>query len=94
MRIWLNDRLVLDKWNARGLQFYSVEAPFEAGRKMPVKIEYINKTGAAACMLVSDFGNSDQIDKVKEFVSGADLVLGMMKSWLVKIVTCLPFIYL
>ena len=75
VRIWLNDRLVLDKWNARGLQFYSVEVPFEAGRKMPVKIEYINKTGAAACMLVSDFGNSDQIDKVKEFVSGADLVL-------------------
>lgn len=75
VRIWLNDRLVLDKWNARGLQFYSVEASFEAGRKMPIKIEYINKTGAAACMLVSDFGNSDQIDKVKEFVSGADLVL-------------------
>ena len=30
VRIWLNDRLVLDKWNARGLQFYSVEVPFEA----------------------------------------------------------------
>lgn len=75
VRIWLDGHLVLDKWNARGLQFYSVEALFGAGRKMPIRIEYINRTGAAACMLVSDFGNSNQIDKVKDFVSGADLVL-------------------
>lgn len=75
VRIWLNDSLALDKWDVHGLQFYNVEASLKAGRKMPVKIEYVNRTGAATCILVSDFGNLAQLKKVKEFVAGADLVL-------------------
>lgn len=36
------------------------------GKKIPIKIEYINRIGAATCILVSDFGNINQIDKVKK----------------------------
>lgn len=75
VRIWLEDHLVLDKWDAHGLQFYSVEALFRADQKMPVRIEYVNRTGTATCMLVSDFGNLDRIKEVKDFVADADLVL-------------------
>lgn len=75
IRMWLEDHLVLDKWDAHGLQFYSVESLFRADRKVPVKIEYVNRTGAATCMLVSDFGNRARLQAVKDFVAGADLVL-------------------
>lgn len=75
VRVWLEGRLVLDKWDAHGLQFYSVETTFGAERKMSVRIEYINRTGASTCMMVSDFGNSARIREVKEFVTDADLVL-------------------
>lgn len=75
VRVWLNGSLVLDEWNAHGLQYYSVEVLLENGKKIPIKIEYINRIGAATCILVSDFGNINQIDKVKKIVSRADLVL-------------------
>lgn len=75
VRIWLENRLILDEWDAHGLQFYSVETLFDTGRKLPVRIEYVNRTGAATCMLVSDFGNLAEIEKVKSFVAEADLVL-------------------
>jgi len=52
-----------------------VEVLLENGKKIPIKIEYINRIGAATCILVSDFGNINQIDKVKKIVSRADLVL-------------------
>lgn len=79
VRIWLNEQLIIDKWNAKGLHFYETTYKFNQDL-VPIKIEYINRTGAATCTLVSDFGNLDKIENIKKEVAKSDLVLMALGS--------------
>lgn len=75
VRMWINNKLVVNQWESEGLQYYSINVPFSSKQLVPIKIEYVDRTGAAACFLVSDFGNSARMKKVVDFASKADLVL-------------------
>ena len=77
-RVWLDNQLVLDKWNEHGLHVYDIKLPLGANGKIAIRVEYVNRSGAATCMLVSDSGNKKQIKAVKELVSNVDLVLAVM----------------
>lgn len=79
VRLWLNNKLVIDKWDAEGLHFYDTTYLFNK-ELVSIKIEYVNRTGAATCILVSDFGNLDKIEKVKAEIAKADLVLMALGS--------------
>lgn len=80
VRLWLNNKLVVDQWEVEGLQYYSVSIPVRANQLISMQIEYIDRTGDATCFLVSDFGNDIQMKKVADFVSKADLVLVALGS--------------
>lgn len=75
VRMWLGDQLIVDQWDVEGLQYYPVVLPASRNQAVSIKIEYVDRTGAAACFLVSDFGNDAQMKKVANFVAKADLVL-------------------
>lgn len=40
IRLWLNDRLLLDDWRGQGLSYYQVEADLRAGEPYALRIEY------------------------------------------------------
>lgn len=79
IRLWLNNQLIIDKWDSKGLHFYDATFSFNQ-EPVSVKIEYVNRTGAATCILVSDFGNLDKIEKIKTEIAKSDLVLMALGS--------------
>ena len=96
VRIWLDGVLVLDEWDAHGLHYYTAKVPLKEGKKLPLKVEYVNRTGDATCILTSDFSHLPQVERIKKAISGKDLVLVALGSdWrLARENRDLPSIYL
>lgn len=75
IRLWLNNKLLIDNWECKGLKYYETSYTFTSEELIPVTIEYTNNSGAATCALVSDFGNFNRIESIKNEIAKSDLVL-------------------
>lgn len=51
VRLWVNGQLIIDKWSVSGLKEYSGSINLVAGQFYDIKMEYADKTGAAAAQL-------------------------------------------
>ena len=51
VRLWVNGRLLIDKWNNRGVTEYSATIALTAGQKYAIKMEYFDDDYAALAQL-------------------------------------------
>jgi outer membrane protein OmpA-like peptidoglycan-associated protein len=49
IRLWVNERLLLDDWRDQGLNYYQVAVDLHAGQAYPVRLDYCQAT-AATCV--------------------------------------------
>ena len=96
IRIWMDGVLILDEWDSHSLHYYTAKVQLEKGKAIPLKVEYVNRTGAATCILTSDFSHLERMEDIKKTISGKDLVLVALGSdWkLARENRDLPSIYL
>lgn len=88
-RLYVDGKLLIDSWNARGAQTDLVELVLEAGKEYAIKAEYFDNSGDAVAKLywkTPDIGNKDRLSLFGEAgkaVSNSDMaiaVLGINKS--------------
>lgn len=85
VRMWLNDKMVVDEWHNRGATTDQVKITMEAGKAYPIKLEYFDNGGDAICKLLwevpstsSDFYGEDKLAaKTSDYVIA---VMGINKS--------------
>jgi hypothetical protein len=51
VRLWIADKLVIDQWKGEGGQFSSDKIHLDAGKKIPIKLEYTSPNGFMNCHL-------------------------------------------
>jgi regulation of enolase protein 1 (concanavalin A-like superfamily) len=51
VRLWVNDRLVVDRWSPHSVTEFSGSIPMTAGQKVSLRLEYFEQTGQAVCAL-------------------------------------------
>ncbi|MEN6326640.1 MAG: PA14 domain-containing protein [Syntrophomonas sp.] len=60
VRMWIDDNLVLDKWEAASNVLHEVSIPMENGKFYKIKVEYNDLYGSATCVL---YWKSDAEDR-------------------------------
>ncbi|MGQ1947739.1 glycoside hydrolase family 3 C-terminal domain-containing protein [Geofilum sp. OHC36d9] len=80
IRLWLNDKLVVDEWHNRGTTTDQVDIKMEAGKKYAIKLEYFDNGGDAICQLLWKVpGNSgDLYEEDKQAAQTSDYVIAVM----------------
>lgn len=81
VRLWLNDKLVVDEWHNRGTTTNQVDIKMEAGKKYAIKLEYFDNGGDAICQLLWKVPNDDDKDLYEEDREAArtsDYVIAVM----------------
>lgn len=66
IRLWLNDKLVIDSWYNRGATTDQVEIEMKADNKYSIKLEYFDNGGDAICQLFWEVPNSKGLDIYEE----------------------------
>jgi outer membrane protein OmpA-like peptidoglycan-associated protein len=51
IRLWVNERLLLDDWRDQGLSYYQVAIELRAGQAYPVRLDYCQATAATRVRL-------------------------------------------
>jgi len=51
VRLWVNERLLLDDWRDQGLNYYQVAVDLHAGQAYPVRLDYCQATAATRVRL-------------------------------------------
>jgi hypothetical protein len=51
VRVWVNEKLVIDQWNGEGGEFTSEPVALTAGQRIPFKVEYASPNGFMLCRL-------------------------------------------
>ena len=51
VRLWIDDRLVIDQWRGEGGDYSSDKIPMVAGKKVPIRLEYTSPNGFMLCRL-------------------------------------------
>jgi len=51
IRLWVNERLLLDDWRDQGLNYYQVAVDLHAGQAYPVRLDYCQATAATRVRL-------------------------------------------
>lgn len=52
VRLWVNDKLLVDKWQGQGTTEWSGEIALEAGKRYDIKMEYFQGSGGAVARLL------------------------------------------
>ena len=80
IRLWLNNKLVVDEWHKRGATTDQVDINMEAGKKYAIKLEYFDNGGDAICQLLWEVpSNTDDIYREdKEAAKSSDYVIAVM----------------
>ncbi|MBJ2175904.1 glycoside hydrolase family 3 C-terminal domain-containing protein [Aureibaculum sp. A20] len=80
IRLWLNNKLVVDEWHNRGATTDQVKINMEAGEKYAIKLEYFDNGGDAICQLLWEVPNSteDIYQEDKEAAKSSDYVIAVM----------------
>jgi hypothetical protein len=87
VRLWLNDTLLIDKWNNTSLTEYSTNLNLVAGLQYPIKIEYYNSGTPTAILSWSSANQPKQIvpsvrltpstEMAADTIGGFDLMQGL-----------------
>ena len=51
IRVWINDKLVIDAWKNQGTTEYSYSLPMTAGARVPIRVEYFEGVSGAVAQL-------------------------------------------
>lgn len=81
VRLWLNDKLVIDSWYNRGATTDQVEFEMEADKKHSIKLEYFDNGGDAICQLLWEVPRNEKLDffaEDKKAVTESDYVIAVM----------------
>ena len=80
VRLWLNNKLVVDEWHNRGMTTDQVEIVMEAGEKYAIKLEYFDNGGDAICQLLWEVPTliDDLYAEDKAVARGSDYVIAVM----------------
>ncbi|MDO7138630.1 glycoside hydrolase family 3 C-terminal domain-containing protein [Algibacter lectus] len=80
VRLWLNNKLVVDEWHNRGMTTDQVEIPMEAGEKYAIKLEYFDNGGDAICQLLWEVPTltDDLYAEDKAVARASDYVIAVM----------------
>ncbi|MCG9793167.1 glycoside hydrolase family 3 protein [Flavobacterium algicola] len=80
VRLWLNDKLVVDQWHNRGMTTDQVALTMEAGKKYALKLEYFDNGGDAMCQLLWEVPSlsNDLYEEDKEVAKASDYVIAVM----------------
>lgn len=80
VRLWLNNKLVVDEWHNRGMTTDQVEIEMEAGEKYAVKLEYFDNGGDAICQLLWEVPTltDDLYAEDKAVARASDYVIAVM----------------
>jgi beta-glucosidase len=81
VRLWLNDKLVVDEWHNRGATTDQVELEMKVGQQYAIKLEYFDNGGDAICQLlweVPSNTNGDFYAEDKKKASESDCVIAVM----------------
>jgi len=76
VRVLVDDRVVLDRWNERGSTTDLVALPLKAGKKIKITVEYFEAAGEATVQIGLSSGNSAFSEPAsKDLVSKAKAVI-------------------
>jgi beta-glucosidase len=81
VRLWLNDKLVIDEWKNRGATTDQVEIEMKVGQQYAIKLEYFDNGSDAICQLLWEVpgkGNGDFYAEDKKKASESDYVIAVM----------------
>ena len=81
VRLWLNDKLVVDEWHNRGTTTNQVDIKMETGKKYAIKLEYFDNGGDAICQLLWQVPNNnggDLYEEDREAARTSDYVIAVM----------------
>ena len=80
VRLWLNDKLVVDEWHNRGKTTDQVDIKMEAGKKYSIKLEYFDNGGDAICQLLWKVpgGSGDIYEEDWKAARTSDYVIAVM----------------
>ena len=81
IRLWLNNKLVIDSWYNRGATTDQIEIEMNANEKCAIKLEYFDNGGDAICQLlweVPDIKSLDIYAEDKKAVTESDYVIAVM----------------
>ncbi|MEL0653183.1 glycoside hydrolase family 3 C-terminal domain-containing protein [Algibacter sp. TI.3.09] len=80
VRLWLNNKLVVDEWHNRGMTTDQVEITMEAGEKYAIKLEYFDNGGDAICQLLWEVPTltDDLYAEDKAVARASDYVIAVM----------------
>ena len=65
VRLWVNNQLIIDKWIDQSVTIYSATINLIAGQKVPIKLDYYERSGSAQVRL--DWTIPNQISRVIAF---------------------------
>jgi beta-glucosidase len=69
-RLFLNDSLLIDNWQKRGVDFKTVEVAFEKGKYYDLRVEFYETRGNVKLQLVWNMGVNKQVEeRISEAVS-------------------------
>lgn len=81
IRLWLNNKLVVDEWHNRGATTDQVDLVMEADKKYAIKLEYFDNGGDAMCQLLWEVPDNTSGDLYTEDIQAAktsDYVIAVM----------------
>lgn len=69
VRLWINDKLLINEWREQGATLFTAEYPMEAGKEYNIKIEYYDNMGGASMKLGWDLpGPVHKFDMIAQAV--------------------------
>lgn len=80
IRLWLNNKLVVDEWHNRGTTTDQVAIEMEVGKKYAIKLEYFDNGGDAICQLLWEVpGSTDDLYSAdRQAAKTSDYVIAVM----------------
>ncbi|MDR3627456.1 MAG: glycoside hydrolase family 3 C-terminal domain-containing protein, partial [Ignavibacteriaceae bacterium] len=75
VRVYVDDKLVINDWSDHAATIESCEANFEAGRKYKIKIEYYQGVGGALAKLFRKAADDELIREAADVAKNSDAVL-------------------
>ncbi|MCP5053510.1 MAG: hypothetical protein GY940_40465, partial [bacterium] len=75
IRVYLEDRLIIDNWEKNPLKFKTVSVPLESGKAYPVRIEYFCGGGLSIVKFGWELPGHDYINEAVELAKKSDVAI-------------------
>jgi beta-glucosidase len=75
MRVYLDDKLIIDNWKSNPLRFKSVPVQLQAGNTYPLRIEYMCDGGLSIVKFGWELPDHDYLAEATELAKGSDVAI-------------------